>query len=329
MNEENFSPDASLTQEQPSSPAPPPRKNSFPKNIFFGTDGLRPGWRVLLFYAGTTGWIYALGNLVRILFHRPRGVGLPAVITPRLALSNEGLILSGVLVATAIFARVERRSFAEYGLPWRRAFSAKFWEGLLWGFAMMSAVLLVLRLTGNFYFGGVGLAAGRIAVMGALWGINFVMVGVAEELAFRGYPLFILTRARGFWPAAIILGAIFGGGHLTNPGENWVGAVSIFMVALLLAFTLRRTGDLWFAVGMHAAWDWGESFFYGVPDSGISFSGHLLNPSFQGSKWMTGGSVGPEASVVTLLGYALVFVLINFRFPQVRYGLRQENVPPQ
>jgi hypothetical protein len=86
------------------------------------------------------------------------------------------------------------------------------------------------------------------------------------------------------------------------------GAASIVMSALSLAFTLRRTGDLRFAIGLHAAWDWAGSFFYGIPDSGISFTrftgftGHLLTPSpLRGSKWMTGGSVGPEASLITPL----------------------------
>jgi uncharacterized protein len=333
MNSENpssdVSPNASLTQQQPSSQAPTPPKNSFPKNIFLGVQGLRPGWRVLLFYATVVGLVFALGNLLRVISGRPRPV-TPAVITPRIALINEGLVLFGVLAASAIFARIERRSLAEYGLPGRRAFGAKFWEGLLWGFALMSAVLVVLRLTGNFYFGSLALPASKIPALAAVWATYFIIVGVAEELAFRGYPLFILARSRGFWPSALVLAAIFGGIHLSNSGENWVGAVSIVVVALMLAFTLRRTGDLWFAIGMHAAWDWAESFFYGVPDSGISFSGHMLNPSFRGSKWMTGGSVGPEASLVTLLGYGLVFVLINFRFPQVKYGgSREENISRQ
>ena len=90
-------------------------------------------------------------------------------------------------------------------------------------------------------------------------------------------------------------------------------------MGLLLALTLQRTGNLWFAIGMHAAWDWAQSFLYGVPDSGVTVAGHLLTPSFQGSKWMTGGTAGPEASVVTLLGYVFVFALINFRFREARY----------
>lgn len=98
-----------------------------------------------------------------------------------------------------------------------------------------------------------------------------------------------------------------------------MGSVNLVIVGILLAFTLQSTGNLWFAIGVHAAWDWAQSFLYGVADSGVTVVGHLLNPSFQGSKWMTGGTAGPEGSVVTLLGYVFVFALINFRFPEARY----------
>jgi membrane protease YdiL (CAAX protease family) len=177
----------------------------------------------------------------------------------------------------------------------------------------------VLRATGNFYFGSLCLTRAEIPAFAVLRAVFFAMVGVAEGFASSGYALFALTHGLGFWPAAALLAVLFGGLHsAVNAGENWLGSVSLVLVGLLLALTLQRTGNLWFAIGMHAAWDWAQSFLYGVPDSGVTV-GHLLTPSFQGSKWMTGGTAGPEGSVVTLLGYVFVFALINFRFREVRY----------
>ncbi len=63
--------------------------------------------------------------------------------------------------------------------------------------------------------------------------------------------------------------------HLTNPGEGPVGALAVFVVGMFLCLTLRRTGDLWFAIGFHAAFDFGETYLYSVPDSGIVAPGHL------------------------------------------------------
>jgi hypothetical protein len=291
------------------------------KSVFIGLNGVRSGWRVLLFYsslAAVISFLLVAIRAIRALLSLPHHA--TNVLTPGRGLLIEGVFLFGVLFTSAIFARFERRSFAEYGLPLRGAFGARFLEGLLWGFVLMSCVLLLLRATGNFYFGSLGLTPEKIPAFAILWALVFVMVGVAEGFAFSGYALCALTRGIGFWPAAALLAFLFGGLHLAvNAGENWLGSVNLVIVGLLLAFTLLRTGNLWFAIGVHAAWDWAQSFLYGVADSGVTVAGHLLNPSFQGSKWMTGGTAGPEGSVVTLLGYVFVFALINFRFPEARY----------
>jgi CAAX protease family protein len=295
-----------------------PSESSSLNKIFIGSNGLRSGWRVLLFYALLAALVFTLVVAIRAI---KRALWAPpqvtTIVTPGRAFLNEGILLFAVLFAAFVFARFERRGFADYGLPLRGAFIARFLEGLLWGFALMSFVLLVLRATGNFYFGSIALRPEKIATFAILWAVIFVMVGVAEGFAFSGYPLFALARGLGFWPAAALLALLFGALHLAaNGGENWLGSLSLVIVGLLLAFTIQRTGNLWFAIGIHAAWDWAQSFLYGVPDSGVLFTGHLFNPSFHGSKWMTGGTAGPEASIVTLPGYLFVFALVHFRFPK-------------
>jgi hypothetical protein len=47
-----------------------------------------------------------------------------------------------------------------------------------------------------------------------------------------------------------------------------------------------------------------------VNDSGLKVTGHLLNPVLvQGPDWLTGGSVGPEGSIITLALWTLMTVL--------------------
>ena len=108
--------------------------------------------------------------------------------------------------------------------------------------------------------------------------------------------------------------------HLGNPGENRIGILSVALVGLFWCFTLLRTGSLWFAVGLHASWDWAQSYFYGVPDSGGTSPGHLLSSSSQGPAWLSGGSVGPEGSVLVLAVIAVMFVVFHFAFPAQHAG---------
>ena len=140
------------------------------------------------------------------------------------------------------------------------------------------------------------------------------MVGFFEEFLFRGYPQFTLSTGIGFWPAALILSGLFWLGHMGNPGETWVGGFATSLAALLFCVSLWLTGNLWFAIGMHAAWDWAETYFFGVADSGMPANGHLLNTTLSGSKWMTGGTVGPEGSVVELVIVSAVIGLLFLRF---------------
>jgi membrane protease YdiL (CAAX protease family) len=302
----------------------PPESSSL-KSVFIGLNGLRSGWRVLLFYSLLASLTFSLVVTIRAI---RAWLGLPHhatnVLTPGRALLNESVILFAVLFTSAIFARFEKRTLADYGLPLRGTFGSRFLEGLLWGFAQLTGVLLLLRATGNFHFGSLGVTPTEIPEFAVLWAVLFLMVALAETFAFSGYALSMLTRGLGFWPAAALLAFLFGGLHLAvNAGENWLGSLNLVIAGFLLAFTLQRTGNLWFAIGIHAAWDWAQSFAFGVPDSGITVVGHLLNPTFQGSKWMTGGTVGPEGSVVTLFGYVFAFALINLRFPETRYKVGQ------
>src|SRR6185369_13892424 len=63
------------------------------------------------------------------------------------------------------------------------------------------------------------------------------------------------------------------------------------------------------AVGLHAAWDWGLTYLYSVPNSGTTAVGHLLNIRTQGPNWLTGGSAGPEGSVINLIFDLVLFVV--------------------
>ena len=110
--------------------------------------------------------------------------------------------------------------------------------------------------------------------------------------------------------------------HLSNAGENPVGALEVFLFAIFACLTLRRTGTLWFAIGFHAAGDYAETFLFSVKDSGFAASGTLLNSSMQGPAWLTGGNVGPEGSVFSMLLLCVAILCFHFLYPQAG---RQES----
>jgi len=123
------------------------------------------------------------------------------------------------------------------------------------------------------------------------------------------------TGGIGFWSAVMVLSLLFGRVHLGNQGENWVGVLGVVLIGLIFALSLRRTGSLWFAVGLHASFDFGETFLYSVPNSGNVFAGHLSDASLHGARWLTGGTVGPEGSVFSFLTMAILALVVHRLYP--------------
>jgi membrane protease YdiL (CAAX protease family) len=285
--------------------------NRLSREIFIGPHGPRSGWRFAIYLACFLAVLFLLSFVVKLLLpHRPHAV--PAMWG--FLIGESEFLVSAMLPAVAL-ARFERSPFGAYGLPRQGAFGKQFWIGALWGIVAITVLLLVMRGSGAFYFGGLALHGARMLKFALFWGVLFLMVGFAEEFLFRGYSLFTLAQGMGFWPAALLLSAVFGAVHLGNQGEAWIGGVAAACIALFFCLTIRRTGALWFAVGMHASWDWGESFLYSVPDSGAVVPGHLLNSSFHGSPWLTGGTVGPEGSVLVFVLIALMWVVFDRVYP--------------
>jgi membrane protease YdiL (CAAX protease family) len=241
--------------------------------------------------------------------------GVRSSYSPRIMTISETGLLAGALAAGLVMSQLEGRPFGEYGLPARGAFGKLFWQGALFGLLEISAVIGFIAALGSYHFGSLAIHGVDLLRWAAFWFALFVMVGLYEEFAFRGYVQFTLTQATGFWPAALLLSIAFGYVHRTNPGESKLGLAGVMLAGLFWCFTLRRTGNLWFAVGMHASFDFGETFLYSVPDSGMVFQGHLSNATLAGPGWLTGGSTGPEASVCDFVMLLVLFYVFHRLYP--------------
>lgn len=287
--------------------SPPPG----PSPLFYNEHGLRAGWRLL---------VYLLLVLVGGAFIV---VGLRLFLTPKRGLPTEMIVLAQEVIgfalvygAALVMSRLERRPAGAYGLPMSEALGGRFWLGLLFGLLEVSLLVGLIAAFGGYSFGSLALHGSGIVQWGLFHLLLFFFVGLFEEFLFRGYMQYTLADGIGFWPAAILLSVVFGGLHLGNPGEGWVGAAGVVVVAILFCFTLKRTGNLWYAVGLHASFDWGETYLFSVPNSGTTLPGSLSHAGLHGPAWLTGGTVGPEGSVFCFLTMALQFVVVMWLFPK-------------
>ena len=277
--------------------------------IFLGPDGVRAGWRAAFYIALFLLFMSTVATAVGLLHLSALAPG--GTLTPAMLFTQEGLATLSAIAAALVLGRLERRRFGDYGMPLAQALGKNFWLGALWGTATISALMLVIRALGGYSFGTVDLPSAELVRYALEWATVFLVVGLYEEFFFRGYLQFTLASGMHFWPAAVLLSVVFGAVHLRNPGEGPIGALSVFVTGMFLCLTLRRTGTLWFAIGWHAAYDFGETYLYSVPNSGIVMPGHLLASSFHGPAWLTGGTVGPEGSAFDFVVMAILFAVFD------------------
>jgi membrane protease YdiL (CAAX protease family) len=289
------------------------------RKIFVGPNGIRPGWKALLFVAFVAVMV-VVANLALGPYLRGQLTALGGIPGPRLSIVGEFTSFClPVVIATWLMGRIEGRSAWSYGLIDRRGISHFAW-GSFWGFASLSALIGVLVLTGHLKFDGVALTGGMAIRFAGEWAVAFLLVGIAEEMALRGYLQQVLARGIGFWPAAVLLSVGFGALHIPNTGEGIIGVIAAGLAGLMFCYSLWRSGTLWWAIGAHMSWDWAQSYFYGVPDSGGMVSRHLVVSHPVGATWLSGGTVGPEGSIFSLAALLADVAIIRLTLRPSRAG---------
>ena len=225
-----------------------------------------------------------------------------------IALSGKGMVEFGALWALAflLVALVEEGSFRCY-MQFTFTRGLNFW----WALAAIGAVCLdlALRTKGN-----------------GVWGVYVIaLLGLIPCLLLQ------LKNGKGssFWQAAWVTSTLFGFIHTSNNGENWIGIFAAAAIGFIFCVSIRLTGSAWWAIGCHAAWDWAETYFYGTADSGLQAQGHYLTTKPSGAILWSGGTDGPEGSLliipVVLLLLAAILVLYGRRKPSALVATRLEQ----
>jgi len=273
--------------------------------VFYGDNGIRAGWRALIFLVLFAIVIGGVGVAGALLVFRGDPSAYPATSVLPL---QEAAGCAAVIAATFFTARIERQPFGAYGFGDRAAVSHAA-AGFVTGVVAVALLIGMLLAAGAQTVVPSGVGPQTIAVYGVAWLAVFALVAVFEEGLFRGYLLRTLANGMRFWPAAIVLAVIFGALHITNRGEAPLGAVGAGTFGLVMAYAVRQTGSLWLPIGMHAGWDWAQSWLFGRAASGLLLPGTLLQTHPRGPALLSGGSVGPEGSI---LEYAVIGALVAF-----------------
>jgi uncharacterized protein len=290
--------------------------------ILGGDRKLQPMWRAMIFLV-LTGFVLAplIGYLSTLILPPPPGKGLH--LTPSEIAIAEAVNFLAALVTTSLFAWYEHRRIDSYGLPIDAAFKSPTWEGFGVGVVQVAIVGFAMLSLGGMQVHGLALSGAAIVTSALAWVAACICIGIGEEFLIRGYFLQTLWKAIGFWPASAVIAAIFAAIHyFLKPGENAADVIALVSFSLLCCYSVLRTGNLWFAVGLHIAYDFMQLFVVGTPNGGQIPPGRLLDATFNGPAWLTGGSLGTEAS-----GFAVPLDLLAFAYIWWRYRSNPDYRP--
>ena len=332
---ETFDPSTALRSE------PPPAAPFTLRKVFLGPFGLRAGWSLLIYFALFASVAVAIRTVQhRIKAHHAASANSTAQAAPAEPAASEPQKIKPFLIGepvnfaiplllSLLMAVIERRRIGVFGLGGQH-FLHRFLHGAFWGLAALSLLVALLYGFHLLTFDKLLDHGPAILGWGALQLLGFLLVGLFEEYFFRGYFQFTLTRGMvwlgelisksharsiAFWIASFITSALFLVAHTGNPGEDKFGLISVFLAGVVFVVALWRTGSLWWAIGFHMAWDWAQSFLYGVPDSGQLVQGRLFATHASGNVLLSGGTVGPEGSVLLVPVMALVIVVLLYTHP--------------
>ena len=268
---------------------------------------LRSGWKFVAFVILFLIFWVASGIAISIVYARSN---LPESQLTFLAL-NEFALFAAAIGALGISIRfVDRRPLRTFGIG-----LLPNWERQLGAGLLLAAAMLAILVCGSYAFGSVEIRwAGRqlpASTVAYTFGL-LLFAAATEELVFRGFPLQILIDGMGQWPAVIMMSALFGATHLTNPDASLLSAVNTALAGILLSLAYVRSRSLWLPYGIHAGWNLGLGVILGFPLSGLHLAS-LWTTRVTGNDTIVGGGYGPEGGLLATFIFASSAVLIKTR----------------
>jgi membrane protease YdiL (CAAX protease family) len=173
--------------------------------------------------------------------------------------------------------------------------------GLLLGLLIPSLSVLVTYLKGEFNI----LSVSNITFIFLRDFTISIGMGIAtavfEEVLFRGVLFRLIEEKLGSYFAIIISGVIFGFAHLVNENSSFLTGLSISIMSVFIIAAYMYTRNLWFPIAIHFAFNFAHGNIFGTDVPAYPESTSIIISQLEGSKWFTGGDLGIEATVQTVV----------------------------
>ncbi|MDB5280788.1 MAG: family intrarane metalloprotease, partial [Ferruginibacter sp.] len=134
----------------------------------------------------------------------------------------------------------------------------------------------------------------------------YILIGLREEIAFRGFPLFSLNRTAGPWLAILVVGIIFIVEHIAAGMSWWAAILGSGTGSLVFGFAVLRSKGLALSTGLHSAWNFGQWTLGFKNETGIFKT--VIGPGYEGSTELMGW-----VSYLSVMGLAALILYSSWK----------------
>lgn len=208
---------------------------------------------------------------------------------------------------------IEKRKISSLGLK-RDKFFIKFIKGFGIGVLLFSSLVFIM-----YIFGVINLEQGINVGVKFIPSILIIIPGwiiqsSSEEIISRGWLMHVVGAKYKPIIGLIVSSIVFGLLHIFNPNVNILSMSNLILTGVMFGLYVIYTQDIWGVCGLHAAWNFSQSNIFGFNVSGMEIeSGSLFKFSLDGPNILTGGSFGPEASILSTVIMFVVIIILAFK----------------
>jgi uncharacterized protein len=190
-----------------------------------------------------------------------------------------------------LFRWYEKREIKELSVTY---LPKEMFGGFAVGFSAISLSIFMLYMLGYYHIIGIHTGDYSLKLF-----MTLVVAALIEDLFTRGLVLRELENWLGTNIAIIII-MIVETYHIFNPNTTFFS----FFVSLCWGFTMSMlfvyTKRVWLPFFFHLGWNFAQPF-YGSSLTGLDDMGKIIHSKFEGPVLFTGGGVGIEDSILTVL----------------------------
>ena len=177
--------------------------------------------------------------------------------------------------------------------------------GLALGFCAISLSIFILYLLGCYKIITISTTNYSLKLFTLL-----LTAALAEDLLIRGLIIRVLEKWLGTY-ITLIIAMLFETLHIFNPNSNLFSAILDLAWGFTMAMLFISTEKIWLPFFFHVGWNFAQPF-YGSNLTGLADMGTIAQSQFSGPEILTGGKVGIEGSIFTLIFLIMIGLTVFY-----------------